>query len=167
MKGGKEMRIKTKYFGIGALLVGVVLTGYLAHDLKTNPRWAGDNGPGVGKLPKQIVAGYLDAAYKDGGAGEAAKLYFSPKTKDLSPESVDRKDGPAVTHHVRKVLGEGMVVMVYHCVGGERTGQALEVVDIFRTWNGRLAERVQAAAQPVERCEPTPPRKNPLEASVM
>ncbi len=161
------MQIKTKHFEIGALLVGLALTGYLAHNLNTNPRWAGDTGPGVGKLPKQIVSGYLDAAYKDGGAVGAAKLYFTPKTKDLSPAAVDRQNGPAVTHHVRKVLGEGMVVMVYHCVGAERTGQALEIVDIFRTWNGRVAERKQAAAQPVERCEPTEQRKNPLEASVM
>lgn len=161
------MRIKTKHFEIGALLVGFALVANLAYDLHTNPRWAGDNGPGVGKLPKQIVAGYLDTAYKAGGADEAAKLYFSPKTKDLSPGAVDRKDGPAVTHYIRKVLGEGMVVMVYRCVGGERTGQASEIVDIFRTWNGRVAERIQAAAQPVERCEPTKPRKNPLEASVM
>lgn len=161
------MRIKTKHFEIASVLVGLALTANLAHDLATNPRWAGDNGPGVGKLPKQIVAGYLDTAYKAGGAGEAEKLYFTPKTKDLSPAAVDRQDGPAVTHHIRKVLGEGMVVMVYHCVGGERTGQASEIVDIFRTWNGRVAERIQAAAQPVERCEPTKPRKNPLESSVM
>lgn len=161
------MEIKKKHFEILSVVVGIGLAGYLAHDLNTNPRWAGDNGPGVGKLPKQIVAGYLDAAYKDGGAAEAAKLYFTPKTKDLSPEALDRQPGPAVTRHVRKVLGEGLVVMVYQCVGAERGGKAMEVVDIFRTWNGRIAERKQAAAQPVERCEPTPQRKNPLEPSVM
>lgn len=161
------MQIDKKHFGIASVLVGLALTGYLAHNLNTNPRWAGDTGPGVGKLPKQIVAGYLDAAYKEGGAAESAKLYFTPKTNDLSPGAVDRQEGPAATHHVRKVLGEGMVVMVHHCVGAERTGQALEVVDIFRTWNGRVAERKQAAAQPIERCEASEPRKNPLAASVM
>lgn len=161
------MQIDKKHFGIASVLMGLVFTGYLAHNLNTNPRWAGDNGPGVGKMPKQIVAGYLDAAYKDGGAEEAAKLYFTPKTNDLSPKAVDRLAGPAVTHHVRKVIGEGMVIMVHHCVSGERTGQALEIVDIFRTWNGRVAERKQAAAQPIERCEASERPKNPLEASVM
>ena len=60
-----------------SVALGLLLTAYVAQDLHFNPRWYGDNGPGVGKLPRDVVAGYMNIAYGRGQVAEAARLYYT------------------------------------------------------------------------------------------
>jgi hypothetical protein len=122
-----------------------MLTAYVAYDLHFNPRWYGDNGPGVGKLPREIVSGFMDIAYGKGKVSEAAKLYYTPKTIDVTPKAVYRADSTPLKFTVRQVVAEGLNVAVHHCVDAVGDQPAHEVVDMFRTWNGRIAWRKTVA----------------------
>jgi hypothetical protein len=124
-----------------SIALGLLLTAYVAQDLHFNPRWYGDKGPGVGKMPREVVSGYMDLAYGKGQAAEAAKLYTTPKTIDLTPHAVYRDTATPLISTVRQVVAEGLNVVVHHCVEATRDQPAHEVVDMFRTWNGRIAWR--------------------------
>jgi hypothetical protein len=131
-----------------SIALGLLLTAYVAQDLHFNPRWHGDDGPGVGKLPREIVAGYMDIAYRQGDPGRAATLYFAPKAIDVTPEAPYRADGQPLTSTVRQVVAEGLNVAVHHCVDAVADQAAHEVVDMFRTFNGRIMWR-KTIAQPL------------------
>ncbi|PUA20434.1 nuclear transport factor 2 family protein [Glaciimonas sp. PCH181] len=133
--------ITDKQLNTISIVVGLLLTAYVAQDLHFNPRWYGDNGPGVGKLPRGIVSGYMGIAYGKGQVAEAAKLYYTPKTIDVTPKAVYRSDSPPLTSTVREVVAEGLNVVVHHCVDASGNQPANEVVDMFRTENGRIVWR--------------------------
>jgi hypothetical protein len=124
-----------------SIAVGLLLTAYVAQNLHFNPRWYGDKGPGVGKLPREVVAGYMDVAYGQGKPTEAEKLYYTPKTIDLTPKAVYRAASTGVHFTVRQVIAEGLNVAVHHCVDAYGDLPAHEVVDMFRTANGRIVWR--------------------------
>ena len=126
-----------------SIVAGLLLTAYVAQDLHFNPRWYGDDGPGVGKMPREVVAGYMDTAYGKGQVAEAARLYYTKKTVDVTPAAPYRSDSAPLRSTVRQVVAEGLNVVVHHCVegsAGEDRG-AREVVDMFRSSNGRIAWR--------------------------
>lgn len=138
--------ISDKKLNAISVALGLLLTAYVAQDLHFNPRWYGDNGPGVGKLPREIVAGYMNTAYGKGQVAEAARLYYTKKTIDVTPDAPYRGDSAPLKSTVREVVAEGLNVAVHHCVEGD--GGVREVVDMFRTWNGRILWR-KTIAQPV------------------
>lgn len=137
--------ISDKRLNAISIAAGLLLTAYVAQNLHFNPRWYGDDGPGVGKLPRQIVAGYMDIAYGKGQVSEAAKRYYTPKTVDVTPGAVYRADSAPLTSTVREVIAEGLNVAVHHCVEAYGGQPAHEVVDMFRTWNGRIVWRKTVA----------------------
>jgi len=143
--------ISDKKLNAISVVLGLLLTAYVAQNLHFNPRWYGDTGPGVGKLPREIVAGYMETAYGKGQVAEAAKLYYSRKTIDVTPGAPYRSDSAPLKSTVREVVAEGLNVVVQHCVEASGNLGAQEVVDMFRTWNGRIAWRktiVQAVNGP-------------------
>jgi len=131
---------KTRAVSIG---VGIAIALSFAYSLHFNPRWYGDNGPGVGKLPRTIVLDYMKQAYDKGRGAEAAQGYFSPKMIDHNSGSIELRDGPPIRHEIRQVIAEGLVVAVYHRVEAVRGEPAVDVLDVFRTgaYTGRIAER--------------------------
>jgi hypothetical protein len=124
-----------------SIVLGLLLTAYVAQNLHFNPRWYGDTGPGVGKMPREVVAGYMDIAYGKGDSGEAATLYYTPKTIDVTPQAVYRGGSAPLHSTVRQVVAEGLNVVVHHCVDAVGSQPAHEVVDMFRTGNGRIVWR--------------------------
>ncbi|RZA30183.1 MAG: hypothetical protein EOP92_35405 [Lysobacteraceae bacterium] len=124
-----------------SIVAGILLTGYVAQNLHFNPRWYGDTGPGVGHTPREVVAGYMDIAYGKGDLAEAARLYFTPKTVDVTPQAVYRTGAGALDSTVRQVVAEGLNVAVHHCVEAAGGQPAHELVDMFRTFNGRVVWR--------------------------
>ncbi|AKC72233.1 hypothetical protein MB84_08155 [Pandoraea oxalativorans] len=133
-------------------MLGIALTCWIAYDLHFNTKW--DWGPGAGKLPVEIVQGFMSEAYGDGRGVQAAKDYFTPDAKDRNPLSADRKDGPPIRHDTLGVVAQGLSVAVHHCISAAGDDPALNAVDIFRTKNGRIVERTRIA-QPAasdERC---------------
>ena len=135
--------ITDKKLNVVSLAAGILLTAYVAQDLHFNPRWYGDNGPGVGLTPREVVSGYMDIAYGRGDLAEAAKGYFTPKTVDVTPGAVYRNSAGPLASTVRQVVAEGLNVAVHHCVDASASaGQpAHELVDMFRTFNGRVVWR--------------------------
>jgi hypothetical protein len=131
-----------------SVALGLLLTAYVAQDLHFNPRWYGDNGPGVGLMPREVVAGYMESAYGRGQVAEAARLYYTKKTVDVTPRALYRSDSAPLKSTVRQVVAEGLNVVVHHCVEGGNA-PAQEVIDMFRTSNGRIAWR-KTIAQPAD-----------------
>jgi hypothetical protein len=147
------MKIERRTFELASIAAGVVLVGWIAYGLKTNPRWAGDSGPGVGQLPRAIVQGYLADAYGQAGPAVAAERYLARNLKDHTPQAQDPAGAP-LRHTIHTVVAEGLNVVVVHCIESSASGAApaTEAVDIFRAVNGRIVERTRAAAQPVPSC---------------
>lgn len=131
-----------------SIVLGLLLTAYVAQDLHFNPRWYGDQGPGVGLMPREVVAGYLEHAYGRGKADEAAALYYTKKTIDVTPQAPYRNGPAPLTSTVRQVVAEGLNVVVHHCVEG-RGAAPQELADMFRTSNGRIVWR-KTVAQPAD-----------------
>ncbi len=125
-----------------SVLVGAVFVAWIAHGLHNNPRWTW--APGEGELPRDVVAMYMDMAYKQGDAALAAKTFFSPATKD------DVAPGPQPFEpKIIQVVAEGFNVVVRYRAPSE--GGEAEYVEIFKIHNGRIAARERivrgAAAQ--------------------
>lgn len=142
------MRISQKAFDIFSVLFGLVLTAAITHHMASNPRWAGDNGPGVGKLPREIVQGFLHTSYAEGQAAQAIALYMTAKTKDQGVPEAQRQNGLPAQQHVQRLIAEGLQVVVWQCLDfGD--GNRESVVDFFKTRDGRIQERVRAISQPL------------------
>ena len=124
-----------------SIVAGILLTAYVGQNLHFNPRWYGDKGPGVGQMPRGLVSGFMDIAYGKGQAAEAAKLYYNKKTMDVTPEAVYREPSAPLKSTVRQVVAEGLNVVVHHCVDASGDQPAHELVDMFRTNNGRIVWR--------------------------
>lgn len=140
-----------------SIAAGMLLTAYVAQDLHFNPRWYGDRGPGVGHTPREVVAGYMDIAYGRGNPGEAARLYFTTRTLDLTPDAVYRDGAGPLASTVRQVVAEGLNVAVHHCVEAGGGQGAHELVDMFRTNNGRIVWRKTIAQElPGRSCAASP-----------
>jgi hypothetical protein len=133
--------ISDKNLNRAATVLGLILTAAVAQNMHFNPRWYGDTGPGVGKLPREIVSGFMKVAYDDGNGAAAEKQYYTPKTIDVTPNAVYRNAHEPLKDTVREVFAEGLNVAVHHCVDAAGGQPAHEVVDMFRTWNGRIVWR--------------------------
>jgi hypothetical protein len=142
------MQISSKTFNALAVAAGLACTAAVWHHMATNPRWANDKGPGVGKLPREIVAGYLSKAYAEGRGAEAASLYMAKAAADAIRGGADAVDGPPLRSTVRRVVAEGLQVVVWHCIDAGRGQPALEVVDFYRIRDGRIVERLRPTALP-------------------
>lgn len=123
--------------GIGLLFTGAVYT--TMHD---NPRWDW-TAPGVGKLPRDIVAEFMDRAYAQGQGGTAQQSYFAKDAADNAPAAQDRRDGPPIPHQVRQVIAQGMTVAVIHRIGPARGEPEMDVIDVFTIKDGRIAARTR------------------------
>lgn len=135
--------MKSKLTYIASVCVGILIALCFTYSLHFNPRWYGDNGPGVGKLPRVIVLDYMKLAYDKGQGVTAARAYFSPKVLDHNPGSIELREGQPIRHEIRQVIAEGLVVAVYHHVEAARGDPAIDVLDVFKTgaYTGRIAER--------------------------
>jgi len=137
------MKSKSKFTYVVSVSVGILIALSFTYSLHFNPRWYGDKGPGVGKLPRVIVLDYMKQAYDAGQGVAAARDYFSPKMVDHNQGSIELLDGPPIRHEIKQVIAEGLVVAVYHRVEAARGKTAIDVLDVFKTgaYTGRIAER--------------------------
>lgn len=140
------MRIPQKAFDIFTVVLGLALTAAITHHMASNPRWAGDNGPGVGKLPREIVQGFMQTSYEGGKAGEAIALYMTAKTNDQGVPEAQRQDGLVAQQHIQRFVAEGLQVAVWHCLDFA-DGSSESIVDFFKTRDGRIQERQRAMSQ--------------------
>ena len=127
--------LKALSIGIGLLFTGAVYT-----TMHNNPRWDW-TAPGVGKLPRDIVAEFMDRAYAHGRGGTAQLSYFAKDAADSAPSAQDRRDGAPIPHQVRQVIAQGMTVAVIHRIGPARGEPAQDVIDVFTIKDGRIAAR--------------------------
>lgn len=127
--------LKALSIGIGLLFTGAVYT-----TMHNNPRWDW-TAPGVGKLPRDIVAEFMDRAYAQGQGGTAQLSYFAKDAVDTAPTAQDRRDGAPIPHQVRQVIAQGMTVAVIHRIAPARGEPGQDVIDVFTIKDGRIARR--------------------------
>jgi hypothetical protein len=139
--GGGDMitasRRSLKLLSIG---IGLLFTGAVYYTMHYNPRWDW-TAPGVGKLPRDIVAEFMDQAYAQGRGGTAQHSYFAKDAVDSAPAGQDVRDGAPVPDAVRQMIAQGMTVAVIHRIGPARGEQGMDVIDVFAIKDGRIARR--------------------------
>ncbi|OYW47966.1 MAG: hypothetical protein B7Y36_08530 [Novosphingobium sp. 28-62-57] len=130
-------RNSLKLLSIG---IGLLFTAAVYYTMHYNPRWDW-SAPGVGKLPRDIIAQFMDQAYDKGQGGTAQQSYFAKDAMDNAPAADDRRDGAPVPHEIRDVIAQGMTVAVIHRIGPARGNPQLDVIDVFRIKDGRIVRR--------------------------
>ncbi|MDP3908652.1 hypothetical protein [Novosphingobium sp.] len=130
-------RRSLKLLSIG---IGLLFTGAVYYTMHNNPRWDW-TAPGVGKLPRDIVAEFMDQAYTKGQGGTAQQSYFAKGAFDNAPAAKDRRDGAPVPHQIRQVIAQGMTVAVIHRIAPARGEPGVDVIDVFTIKEGRIARR--------------------------
>ncbi|ODP37290.1 hypothetical protein [Sphingomonas turrisvirgatae] len=131
-----------------SIALGIAFTAGIYNSMHNGMGWDW-KAPGTGKLPREIVRGFMAQAYDRGDGAGASRDYFASDAADNVPLASDRRSGAPVAHQVRRVIGEGLTVVVFHRIGAARGEPARDVVDIFDTRNGRIVKRerhVDAAA---------------------
>ena len=127
-----------------SILVGAVFAVWIANNLHSNPRWTWS--PGEGELPRDVVAMYMDKAYRQGNVSEAVELFYSPSTKDKVPAANVLPEGRPFDPEVIRVIAEGFNVAVHYRVGSA-ADHATEYVEIFNVKGGRIASRERIVRQ--------------------
>ncbi len=135
-----------------SIIVGAIFVYWIAHGLHTNPRWTWS--PGEGELPRDVVALYMDKAYKQGQVDEAVKLFFTPKTEDQVPAEKVLIDGKPFEPQVKRVIAEGFNVAVHYSVESD-AGETAEYVEIFNVRGGRITARERIARKQPDTAAPT------------
>lgn len=130
-------RRSLKLLSIG---IGLLFTGAVYYTMHYNPRWDW-TAPGVGKLPRDVVAEFMVQAYAQGRGGTAQQSYFAKDAVDNATAAQDRRDGEPVSHEVREVIAQGMTVVVVHRIAPARGEPGMDVIDVFRIKDGRIARR--------------------------
>lgn len=97
--------------------------------------------PGTGRLPREIVSGFMYEAYDNGRGAGAASDYFASDGVDNVPLAQDRQDGAPIAHEVLSVIAQGQTVVVIHRIGPARGELAIEAIDVFVTNRGRIVSR--------------------------
>jgi predicted SnoaL-like aldol condensation-catalyzing enzyme len=123
-----------------SIVIGLLFTGAVYYTMHYNPRWDW-TAPGVGKLPQEIVHDFMDQAYTKGHGSSAAKSYFAKDAIDNVPDAQDRRDGTPLPNEVREIIAQGLTVAVLHRIGASRGEPSVDVIDVFRTKNGRIVRR--------------------------
>lgn len=123
-----------------SIAIGLLFTAAVYYTMHYNPRWDW-TAPGVGKLPRDIVAEFMDQAYAKGQGGTAQQSYFARDAADNAPGAEDRRDGEPVPHEVREVIAQGMTVTVIHRIGPARGDPGMDVIDVFKIRDGRIVRR--------------------------
>lgn len=120
-----------------SILFGLVFIAWTANNLHSNPRWTWS--PGEGEVPRDVVALYMNTAYKEGNLEKAAKDFLTPKTKDSVPADKIFPLGKPFEPKVKQVIAEGFNVAVIYTIDGDPTKS--QYVEIFNIRGGRLATR--------------------------
>lgn len=122
------------------IALGLLFTAGIYYSMHYRIPWEW-NAPGIGKLPQEIVRGYLAEAYDRGQGAKAVRDYFSPQIVDNAPHAQDSRDGAPIPHEIRTMFGQGAQVVVIHRIGAARGAPVADVIDVFETRNGRITRR--------------------------
>ena len=132
--------LKRSNLRLATIALGLLFTAGIYYSMHYRIPWDW-HAPGIGKLPQEIVRGFLTEAYDKGQGAKAVRDYFSPEVKDNAPEAQDRRDGPPMPHEIRTMIGQGTKVIVIHRVGPARGEPVIDVIDLFETRDGRIVRR--------------------------
>ncbi len=97
--------------------------------------------PGTGRLPQEIVQGFMTEAYEGGRGASAVEDYFSSDVVDNALQAQDRENGAPISHEVLSVVAQGQTVVVIHRIAAARGQPALDAIEVFETNRGRIVRR--------------------------
>ena len=132
--------VRRTHLNLLKIALGLMFTAGIYYSMHYRIPWDWE-APGIGKLPTEIVRGFMAEAYGKGAGAKASRDYFSPKAVDNAPQAQDRRDGSPMPHEVRKIVAQGMNVVVFHRIGPARGEPAADIIDVFETRNGRIVRR--------------------------
>jgi hypothetical protein len=134
------LTIKRSNLKMLSVATGLLFTAAIYYSMHYLIPWEW-NAPGIGRLPQEIVHGFLAEAYDEGKGAKASRDYFSPSVHDTAPQAQDRRDGSPIPHEIRKVVAQGANVVVFQRIGAARGEPAADAIDVFETRNGRIVRR--------------------------
>jgi hypothetical protein len=134
------IRVRRRWLELLSIAIGLLFTAAVYQTMRHNPRWDW-SAPGVGQLPRDVVAGFMREAYDGGRGGTASRDYFARDAKDNAADAADRSDGAPIPHGIRAVVGQGATVIVFHRIGASRGQPQTDVIDRFDIKDGRIARR--------------------------
>jgi hypothetical protein len=123
-----------------SICLGLLFTAGFYYFFHYRLPWDWD-APGTGRLPQEIVRGFMAEAYEEGRGASAVQNYFSPQVADAAPEAQDRRNGDPIPHEVLSVVAQGQTIVVIHRIAASRGQPALDVIDVFETNRGRIVKR--------------------------
>src|SRR6187401_2838092 len=94
-----------------SIAIGVLFTAAIYYSMHYRIPWEWD-APGIGKLPEDVVSGFLDEAYGEGNGAQAVRDYFAPAIVPLAVAPQERGDAAPVPYEVRSVVAQGLTVVV-------------------------------------------------------
>jgi predicted SnoaL-like aldol condensation-catalyzing enzyme len=101
---------------------------------------------------KQVVLDFFDKVFKQREPAEAAKTYLAPSYKQHNPTAPDGPDGfgdlvggmfaafPDADLDIKRVIGEGDLVVLHHHLKMNAEDRGTAVMDIFRVKDGQIVE---------------------------
>ena len=113
--------VRRTHLNLLKIALGLMFTAGIYYSMHYRIPWDWE-APGIGKLPTEIVRGFMAEAYGKGAGAKASRDYFLP-------------------HEVRKIVAQGMNVVVFHRIGPARGEPAADIIDVFETRNGRIVRR--------------------------
>ena len=128
------------------LIIGLVFTLIVGARMHYGQIWEA----GSGKVPKVIVAEYMDMAYNKGEGKKANDLYFAKDAEDNVVNPIDRQDGPPIAHEIQNITGSGMDVVVHQKIAANRGQNAVEVIDYYTIKKARIKSRNRIVRQVAE-----------------
>ena len=82
------------------IALGLIFTAGIYYSMHYRIPWEWE-APGIGKLPTEIVRGFMAEAYDTGAGAMASRDYFAPKAVDNASRAQERRDGSPMPHEVR------------------------------------------------------------------
>lgn len=125
-----------------SLALGALFTGWIYYNMHFNIPWDWE-APGTGRLPHEIVEGFLDTAYGDGQGAVARAQYFAPSLNDATPLPLEAENGVPTERTVHRVVAQGLDVVVFQTLSAARGQEAQDVIDVFETNRGRITARTR------------------------
>lgn len=140
------LRVKRSTLRLLSIAIGVLFTAAIYYSMHYRIPWDWES-PGLGRLPVEVVNGFLDEAYERGQGADAVRDYLAP---DILPASVaphERANGEPIPHELRQVVAQGLVVVAFQRIGAARGEPATDAIDVFEVRDGRIVRRERYRTQ--------------------
>ncbi len=134
------VRVSRSSLRLLSIAIGILFIGAIYYSMHYRIPWEWD-APGVGKLPRDVVSGFLEEAYGRGNGEAAVRDYFASEIVPGAVAPQERSDAGPIPYEIHSVVAQGLTVVVFQKIGAARGQPATDVVDVFEVRDGRIVRR--------------------------